>query len=102
MDVRNGFAFGLHVMDGGRTCAVGAAPAHDQQVAACRAVDFLRRKFVGDVRHFRGPRVDHVLMVVRIVVHIAGDILLFQAADAVFEAGVPGKAQGRASRSSRL
>ena len=42
----------------------------------------------------RGPRVDHVLMVGRVVADVAGDVLLFQAADAVLQAGRAGERPG--------
>ena len=59
-----------------------------------RAVELLRRNVVGDVGHLLGPRVDHVLVVGRIVADVAGDVLLLEAADAVLEAGRAGKRPG--------
>ena len=45
------------------------------------AVDFQRRNVAHNAGYFCRPNVDHVLMVFRLVVDVAGHILLFQAAD---------------------
>ena len=44
---------------------------------------------------------DHVLVVGRVVVDVAGDVLLFEAADAVLRPGVPGKRPRADERSRR-
>ena len=77
---------GLHFAHGRGTGAVGAAPARDQQLALGRAIDGLRGNVQGDVGHLLGPQIDHVLVVRRLVIDVAGDVLLFQAADAVHQA----------------
>ena len=43
------------------------------------------------LRHFLRPRLDHVLVILGVVADVAGDVLLFQAADAVHQARRAGK-----------
>ena len=97
----------MHVADAVALCAlrferggdraVGGAPGDDQQIAVGIARGNDVGNVLGDGFHFGGAQAHHFFVVQRLVVHVAGDVLLFQAADAVLEPGVPGMAQGRAS-----
>src|SRR4051794_9069039 len=88
------FAFGLYVVDRRRTRAVSAAPTEHEQIPACGAIQFLWRNLVRHASDFVCPQVHHVLMVGWVVAHVAGDILLFEAADTVLQAGGPGNRPG--------
>src|SRR5260370_42561597 len=63
----------------------GPAPADDQQIPLLRPADSQIRDFVGDVGDLLGTGLDHVLVVGGIVAHISGNVLFFQAADAVLQ-----------------
>ena len=63
-----------------------------------RAVDLLRRNIVGNTGDLPGPQIDHVLVVGRIVADAAGDVLLFQPANAVHQAGRAGHRPGAGKR----
>ncbi len=69
--------------------AVGTAPAKHQEFARFGTLDFLEGDVLSDVFYFLLAKVDHLLVVVRIVTDIPGDILFLQAADAMHQAGGP-------------
>src|SRR5262245_39991067 len=85
MSLRYFVALALGPLDGGGDGAIGASPADHQQIALGVARDLKLRYFVGDVGDFLSPRLDHVLVVERIVTDVAGNIFLFQPADAMLQ-----------------
>ena len=78
--------------------AVGRAPGDDQQIA----IGVARRNHVGNVLNdgfdLGRAHANHFFVVQRLVVHVAGDVLLFQAADAVLEARRAGNGPGTRER----
>ena len=73
-----------------RVSGSAAKKDNDRDFAAWRAFDGKRRNLARNSGNFRGARIDHVLMVCRLVVHVSGDVFLFQAADSVHQAGCAG------------
>ncbi len=74
-----------------RCTAVAQAPYVPPQLSTSslplvRACHGLRRQFVRDAGDLAGPQIDHVLVILRVVADVAGDVLLFQSADAVHQA----------------
>src|SRR5438477_7666268 len=85
------FALGFY---GGGDGAVRRTPRHDQQVAFGIAYGNDIRNILDDGFDFRGADANHVFVVQWFIVDVAGHVLLFQAADAVFEAGSSGYRPG--------
>ena len=87
-------ALGALRLHGGGDGAVGGAPGDDEQIA----VGIAGRNSVGNVLDdgfdLGSAQANHFFVVQRFVVHVAGDVLLFQAADAMFEAGRAGNGPG--------
>src|SRR5206468_182666 len=75
----------LAALHGGGDAAVAAAPADHQQVAFRGPVDGQLGDLVGDVGNLLGTSLDHVLVVLRVVADVAGDVFLLQATNAVLE-----------------
>ena len=71
--------------------APGRTPAEDEEVGVVGPVDGDGRDVVGDPRHLGGADVDHVLVVVGVVAHVAGAVLLLDATDAVHQVGRAGQ-----------
>jgi hypothetical protein len=67
--------------------AVRAAPADDQHVARRLALDFGGRQAVGDLVDLGLTREHHVLVVLRVVGDVPGDVFLLDPADPVLDAG---------------
>src|SRR6185295_140063 len=65
---------------------VGAAPGEHEQVGAVRIVDLELWNVVRDAGDLLGPQAGHQVMVLRVVGDVAGQILLLEAADPVFQA----------------
>src|SRR4029077_8683011 len=63
----------------------GAAPAEHEQLALLLAVDDELGEPIGDARHLLGAQTHHGVVVLRVVRHVAGAVLLLDAADAVLE-----------------
>src|SRR6266478_3701757 len=78
------FALGFY---GGGDGAVRGAPRYDQQIAFGIAYGNNIRNVLDDGFDFCGANANHVFVVQRFVIDVASDVLLFQTADAVFEAG---------------
>ncbi len=70
--------------------AMRRAPRYDQQVAMIVAGGDNIRNVLHDRRDFSGADAHHVFVVQRFVVDVAGDILFFQATDAVLQSGRSG------------
>ena len=92
--VRDRLALGLGHVDRGGAGAVGAAPAEDEQVAGLGPVDRLLGDVVGHQGDLPLAGVDHVLVVVGVVRHIAGAVLLLQTSDAVLQPDRAGDGPG--------
>ncbi len=73
-------------------------PGDDEQIAGRIAFGNDFRNILRDAGDFFGADADHVLVVERLVIDVAGDVLLFDAADAVFEAGSAGNGPGASER----
>ena len=103
MRVRDLLAARAHAADAGRDRAVRAAPAEDERIRGVRVVDLELGDVLRDARDLLRAQSHHQVVVVGVVADVAGDVLLLEPADAVFQAGSPGIAHGRASVcSSRL
>ena len=85
------FALGVH---GGGDGTVGGTPGDDQKIAGGIAFRNYFGNILGDAGNFFGSGADHVFVIQRLVVDVAGDVLLFDAADAMFEAGGTGDGPG--------
>src|SRR5580658_2003 len=90
VDMADAVAFLAHGFHGGGDWSGCRTPGDDQQIARRIAFgnDFgniLRNPF-----DFFGAGANHVFVVQRLVVDVAGDVLLFDAADAMLEAGGAG------------
>ena len=98
VDMPDARALGPLGLERGGDRAVRRAPGDNQQIAG--GIPF--RHDVGDIVrdrfHFRGARADHVLMIQRVVIHVAGHVLLLNAADAVLEAWRAGNGPGACQR----
>src|SRR6185503_17521592 len=67
--------------------AIGAAPSQDEHFAFFgAAVQLLGRDIIGNFFYFLFADLYHQLMVLRIIAYVAGDVLLFETADAMFQA----------------
>ena len=67
--------------------AVARAPAQDQELGVpVGVVDIDGWNIVGDLRHLGRPQVGHPLVVLGVVGDVAGDVLLLQATDPMFQA----------------
>src|SRR6476646_8061878 len=89
------FALGL---DGGGDRAVGGAPGDDQQIAVGIAFGNDVWNVLRDGFDFGGADANHFFVIERFVIDVTGDVLLFEAADAVFEAGSAGNGPGARER----
>ena len=94
MHVADAVALGALRLQRGGDRAVGRAPGDDQQIA----VGIARGNHIGNVLRdgfdFGRAQAHHFFVVQRFVVHVAGDVLLFQAADAMLKAGRAGNGPG--------
>src|SRR5690606_9076891 len=73
---------------GGRDRAVGGSPTEHQHLrVAGRVIALDRLDDVGDLVDLGLSQQDHVVVVVRVVGDVAGDVGLLDAADAVFRSG---------------
>ena len=97
MHVADSAALGSLRIQRGGDRTVRRAPGHDQQIASGSPIGHDVGNVLRDRRHFRRAQAHHLLVVQRLVVDVAGDVLLFESADAVLKPGVPGIAHGRAS-----
>ena len=86
MNVSDAAARGALRFQGGRDRAVSRTPADDQQIA----IRIARRHDIGNVLadglDLCGSHANHFLVVQRLVIYVAGDILLFESADAMLRA----------------
>ena len=80
----------LRPLDGRESRAVRAAPAEHEQCAFLLADDLQVRDVVGDALDLLGAEAHHAVVVLGVVAHVAGDVGLLEAADAVLEAGRAG------------
>src|SRR5579862_8777369 len=94
MDVADAMAeFALRFYGGGDGTVRGA-PGDDEQVAIGIALGDDVGNVLSDGLDFRGADANHLFVIERFVVDVAGDVLFFQAADAVFEARRAGDGPG--------
>ena len=94
----------MHVPDLAALCAlrvqrrgngtVRRAPGDNQQIAFRIAGGNDVGNVLHDGRNFCGADAHHVLVIQRLVVDVAGDVLLFEAADAMLEARCAGNGPG--------
>ena len=94
VDGRNALPLLLGKVHRSEDRAISTTPADNQQIAGVGSVDRLLRDVAGNAGDLGGTQVDHPLVVFRVVAHVASDILLLQAADAVFQAGRAGNGPG--------
>src|SRR5947209_8586093 len=94
MGLRDLVAFALSPFHGGDDGTVGPAPADDEQLAIRRSAYRQLRDLIGDVGDLLGARLDHVLVVLRVVADVSCDVLFLQPADAVLETGRAGNGPG--------
>src|SRR5438132_3344935 len=71
----------------GGDSAVSRAPRDNKQIAVGIASGNDVRDILDDGFDFCGANANHVFVVQRFIVDVAGDVLFFEPADAVFEAG---------------
>src|SRR5205807_5706314 len=80
----------LRALDGGYDSTIGAPPTDNEQITLRRSADFQQRNLIGNIGDFLCTRLDHVLMVLRIVADVSGNVFFLEPADAVFQAGRAG------------
>ena len=78
-------ALRLSGLDRRGNSAIGTAPTHNQQLALLGPFHFGRRNLLRDFRHLLMPDAHHLFVVGRSVADIAGQIILFNAADTVLK-----------------
>ena len=90
----NRFAFLAHLLD--RRCdrAKGRTPSEHQDLAVGIAVYLEWRNIRDRAIDLLLTQFDHQVMVLRIVIDVAGDVLLFDATDAVLKSGRAGQRPG--------
>src|SRR2546429_9265201 len=67
--------------------STGRAPGDDEQIAFQIAGGKHIGNFLRDGRDLGSPDAHHIFVVQRLIVDVAGGVLLLEAADAMFEAG---------------
>src|SRR5690348_1597135 len=85
-------------LDRGGNRAVGGAPGHDEQIALGISGRLNGRNILRNGFHFRGADANHFFVIQRLIIDVAGDVLLFEAADAMLEAGCAGNGPGTRER----
>ena len=87
-------AFTLAAFDRCRTGAKCTAPTDDKQLTIFWPDDFLLRDIIRNVVDLLLTYIRHVLVVIRIITDVAGDILFFQAANSVLQPRRAGQGPG--------
>src|SRR5437870_7663101 len=98
MGAGNGRAFPLHLLDSRSDRTISRSPAEHQNFSTRFAKDFHRRNVSDCAIDFLLSEFDHQMMIFRIVVNVAGDVLFLDAADAMFESGRSRKSVGPSQR----
>src|SRR5229473_3198267 len=91
-------AFGALRFDGSRDGAGSRTPGHNEQIAFGITFGQHIGNILGNRGDFRGTDTNHVLVVERLVIDVAGAVLFFEAPDAVLEARGAGKRPGAGKR----
>src|SRR5436309_15604700 len=94
----DGLAFFSFYLDGRAYGTVRSTPANDEEITFFDSLHCGGRDVVCDAVDFRLAHFYHELMVLRIVAHVAGDMLLLKSADAVFETRCAGDCPGSRKR----
>src|ERR1700682_1517720 len=94
MEMADGVTLGALGVDGGSDCAVSRTPGNDEQFAFLVSDGGKIGNVLRDGGHFGGANVNHIFVIERLVIDVAGAVLFFEAADAVFETGISGDSPG--------
>src|SRR6266446_376592 len=85
MRAGNTRAFALHLLDRRSDRTVSRSPAKHQDLSGLFAEHFHQRNISRRAIHFLLTQTDHQMVILGIIVDIAGDVLLLDAADAMLK-----------------